>query len=179
MTSVDPLAPDSAMLDGVRAYLHIEDANDDGSLDTILLAAINHAETFCGQMLLQRIMRQLLPVSSTWQDLSAFPIISLQTVTGIPAEGAGFALADSAFQFERGFDGTGRIRILQPGSAGRVEVAAIAGLASGWYAIPEAIRLGILRMTGHFYAQRDGEGGGAVPDSALALLRPWRRIRLK
>lgn len=177
MLSVSPLIPDSAMLDGVREYLRLDYAHDDSGLDAILLAAINQAENCTGQILIQREARQMVSAGSDWQILSAFPVVSVQSVTGIPAEGARFALSPDAYVFEHGFDGTARLRVKQPGIAGRVEVVVIAGLAASWSALPEALRLGIHRIAAHSFEQRDGSG--TLPESALALLKPWRRIRLK
>jgi hypothetical protein len=67
--------------------------------------------------------------------------------------------------------------VTQPGSAGRVEVTATAGLAPEWEALPEAIRLGVLRLVGHLHLYRDSADDRGPPAAVAALLRPWRRMR--
>ena len=178
MLSIDPLGLDGDMLDGVRAYLRVESAEEDASLGAIILAAIGHAERFTGQILLRRGAREILTAGSGWRTLSAFPVFSVTGVTGIPAEGATFALAPGAWEAKIGSRGEAHFRVLQPGSAGRVEVAVQAGLAADWDALPEVLRLALLRLVGHFYAHRDASDDAGPPFAVVALLRPWRRMRL-
>ncbi len=178
MLSIDPLGLDGNMLDGVRSYLRIDAAEEIASLSAICLAAIGHAERFTGQFLLRRAAREILSAGSGWQSLSAFPIVSVTGVTGIPAEGASFVLAPGAWEAKIGSRGEAHLRVLQPGSAGRVEVTAQVGLAADWDDLPEVLRLALLRLGGHFYAHRDASDDAGPPLAVSALLRPWRRMRL-
>lgn len=178
MLSIDPLGLDSVMLDEARAYLRVEMAEEDASLSSILLAAIGHAERFTGQILLRREIREILTVGSPWQTLSAFPVADVTGAIGIPAEGARFALDPSAYEAKIGSRGEAHIRVLQPGSAGRVEVAYQAGVATDWAAMPEVMRLAVLRLAGYLYANRDGAADSGPPAAVTALLLPWRRVRL-
>jgi len=100
MLSHDALGLDSGMLDEARAYLRVEPDAEDASLGAILIAAISHAEQFTGQMLIRRKLRQTISAGTGWQRLSATPIQSVLSATGIPADGAAFALADNAWQAE-------------------------------------------------------------------------------
>jgi hypothetical protein len=50
-------------------------------------------------------------------------------------------------------------------------------LAADWNAVPEGVRLGVLRLVASFHAARDG-AAGAAPESVAACLMPWRRMRL-
>jgi uncharacterized phiE125 gp8 family phage protein len=178
MLSLDPLSLDSDMLDEARAYLHVDLVDEDPSLASCLLAAVSHAEQFTGQVIFRRSTREILTAGSGWQVLQAVPVQSVSGVTGIPAEGAMFALASDRWEAKIGSRGEPYIRIVEPGSAGRVEVAAIAGLATAWAILPESLRLGLLRLTAHFHAHRDTAGDAGPPAAALALLLPWRRMRL-
>jgi uncharacterized phiE125 gp8 family phage protein len=166
------------MLDEAKAYLRLESDDQDASLGAIILAAISHAECFTGQMLIRREVRQIFSAGSGWRTLSAFPVTSVGGVTGIPAEGASFALDPSAWEAKIGSRGEAHVRVLQPGSAGRVEVAAQAGLVAGWDDLPEVLRLALLRLVGHFYAHRDASDDAGPPAAVAALLRPWRRVRV-
>ncbi|MEP7350522.1 MAG: hypothetical protein ABI668_11330 [Sphingorhabdus sp.] len=177
MLGIDPLGLDSVMLDEARAYLRLESGEEDAPLAAIILAAIGHAEGFIGQLVVRRGVRQILPSSATWQRLGAGPVQAVTVVTGIPAEGATFALMPSAYAVDIDINGDGHIRVMQPGSAGRVEVAYQAGLAAEWAELPEALRLGILRLTAHLHAHRDASDDSGPPAAVAVLLRPWRRVR--
>jgi uncharacterized phiE125 gp8 family phage protein len=178
MLSLDPLGLDSIMLDEARAYLRVEDGEDDPSLSSALLAAIGHAENFTRSIFIRRTARETISASSGWQILQVAPVQSVSGVTGIPAEGASFALAPETWEAKIGSRGEAYVRISQPGSAGRAEIACVAGLAADWASLPEALRLGLLRLTAHFHTHRDAPDAAGPPAAALALLLPWRRMRL-
>jgi uncharacterized phiE125 gp8 family phage protein len=178
MLSRAALGPDSDMLDGVRTYLRLEFGQDDPSLNAIMLAAIDHAEDFTRQIFIRRDMREVLKVTSAWLTLTAIPVVSVLAVTGIPAEGSTFAIPASAYAVDIDSGGVAHLQVMQPGAAGRVEVRYRAGLASSWAELPESLRLGILRLVGHYYAHRDAQGDAGPPAAVAALLRPWRRLRL-
>jgi uncharacterized phiE125 gp8 family phage protein len=178
MLSLDPLGLDSIMLDEARAYLRVDAAEEDASLSSALLAAIGHAENFTRIALIRRNAREIISASSGWQILQVAPVQSVLAVIGIPAEGASFVLAPDAWEAKIGSRGEAYVRILQPGSAGRAEIACLAGLAADWASLPEALRLGLLRLTAHFHAHRDDPAVGGPPAAALALLLPWRRMRV-
>ena len=178
MLSIDPLGLDGVMLDEARAYLRIEHDEDDPPLGAIILAAIGYAERFTGQMLIRRGVREIVSAGSGWRTLSAFPVAIVSGVTGIPAEGARFALDPSAYEVKIGSRGEAYVRVLKPGSAGRAEVAGEAGLAAMWADLPELLRHGILRLVAHLHAHRDATDDTGPPAAVAALLRPWRRLRV-
>jgi uncharacterized phiE125 gp8 family phage protein len=178
MLSMEPLGLDSVMLDEVRAYLRVDENVDDSSLAASILAAIGHAEQFTRQALLRRVATEIVTAGSGWQILQALPVQAITDVTGIPAEGATFALPASAWELKISSQGEAYFRVLQPASAGRVEISLIAGLAADWASLPESLRLGLLRLAGHFYNNRDSASDDGPPAAALALLQPWRRMRV-
>jgi uncharacterized phiE125 gp8 family phage protein len=178
MITRDAVVLDGAMLDEAKAYLRLETDEEDAPLSAIILAAIGHAEAFLNQMLIRRAVRQILPVSADWQRLAATPVAAITSAAGIPAEGARFQLSPPAYAIDIDSNSDGWLRVMQPGSAGRVEVAYSAGLALDWAALPETIRLGVLRLIGHLHAHRDAADDVGPPAAVAALLRPWRRMRL-
>lgn len=178
MPGPDPLTLDSAMLDEARAYLRIDDDNGDSTLGALLLAAISHAENYVGQLLIQREVCETLSAGSGWQRLSAAPVIAISSVTGIPAEGAPFVLSSVAWQARINAGGEAYLRINRPGIAGRVEVKLSGGLSPDWSALPEVLRLAVLRLAAHFDRYRDAPDIPGMPDAVAALLRPWLRLRL-
>src|SRR3546814_17723036 len=89
------------------------------------------------------------------------PVSAITGVTGVPAEGAAFALPIGAYGVDIDGNGDGWVRVTAPGAAGRVDVTFMAGLATDWAGGPEAIRQGAVRLGGDMFAQRAGEGSGA------------------
>jgi len=99
-------------------------------------------------------------------------------VIAIPAEGTSYLMSADAWEAKISSVGEVYFRVLQPGNAGRAVVACNAGLVADWATMPEALRMGVLRLAGYFYAHRDGTDDEGPPAAALALLRPWRRARI-
>ena len=176
MLSLDPLGLDSVMLSEVRAFLRVDAGTDDAILGACAVAAIAHAEQFTRQILIRRGAKDITTAGSGWQIVQAMPVQNVVSVTGIPAEGANFAMAASAWEAKISSRGEAYFRVLQPGIAGRVEISLVAGLVPNWAGLPESLRLGLLRLAGHFYNARDGSDDDGPPAAALALLLPWRRI---
>ena len=175
---IDPLIIGADGVDEAKTYLRIENDEEDGTIAALLAAAIRHCEGFTGQIQIVRGVVERLPASPTWQRLSATPVGSITGVTGIPAEGASFTLPVGAYALDIDGSGDGWVRVVQPGSAGRVDVAHTAGTALTWGAIADPLRHGILRLTAHLYTNRDGADDAGPPAAVAALWRPWRRIHL-
>jgi uncharacterized phiE125 gp8 family phage protein len=168
---------DSALLDEAKAYLRIEHDDDDPQLSSILLAAMAHAENYLNAMLIRRPVIEILNASADWTRLSATPVSQIGGVNGLPADGSPFALAIDAFSIDIDADGCGWVRVVRPGSAGRIEVAYTAGLATDWDGLPETVRLAVLRMAAYLYTHRDDSEDKGPPAAVTALLRPLRRIQ--
>ncbi|MFM2236097.1 MAG: hypothetical protein RL209_131 [Pseudomonadota bacterium] len=178
MLSLDPLGLDSVMLAEVRAYVRVDAGTDDNMLAACATAAVEHAEQFTRQILIRRGAKDMVTTGSGWQILQAMPVHSVVSVTGIPAEGASFALAASAWEAKISSRGEAYFRVLQPGISGRAEVSLIAGLSANWAAMPESLRLGLLRLTAYFFNNRDASDDAGPPAAALALFLPFRRVQL-
>ncbi len=178
MITMTPLSVTADAVDALKTYLRIDHDDDDPALAAFLVAAIGHAEGFTRLILLQRAGTQRLNVSSDWQRIGATPVRVLTGATGIPADGASFALLPAAYGIDIDNNGDGWFRVTQAGSAGRVEIAFTAGLATDWAGLPEALSLGVLRLAAHLHAHRDDAGDAGPPAAVAALLVPYRRMRL-
>jgi uncharacterized phiE125 gp8 family phage protein len=178
MISMTPIAVTADAVDALKTYLRVDQDVDDPALAAFLAAAIGHAEAFTRTILLQRGGTQRLGVTSDWQRIGATPVRAITLVTGIPAEGPSFVLPSTAYAIDIDNDGDGWIRVTQPGAAGRVDITFTAGLAADWFALPDALALGILRLVGHLYAYRDDGADTGPPAAVAALLSPYRRMRL-
>ncbi len=178
---IEPCPIPPALLEGARAaakaYLRLDAAEEDALIDQLLAQAAALAEAFTAQRLLIRAGVELVPAQSCWTRLSTAPIRALVTMAVLDANGAAQPVPAAAYQWDVTAEGDGWVRIMGPVPGNRLRLTLSAGLAANWAALPEAVQLGILRLTAHSYSHRDA-GDDAGPPAAAALLRPWRRMRL-
>ncbi len=178
-TVITPAALAPAALAELKDWLGITIAADDAALTALLRAALELCEGFTGLMPLVQTCEEVLPVAAEWQRLAAQPIQTITLVEGLPAEGARFVLPLESYALDLDADGSGRVRVHNPGAAGRIAVRFGAGLAADWPDLPDALRHGVLRLAAHQYRHRESETSAPLPPAAVAALwRPWRRVRL-
>lgn len=159
-----------------KAYLRIETADEDALIAGLVASAMELCESFTGQVLIARGFAETLGASAVWQRLGKTPVQAITLVEGVPAEGAAFVLLAEAYAVDIDANGDGWVRVMQPGSAGRVRVSFEAGMAAGWAGIPEALRQGVARLAAHLFTHRDGPDESGPPAAVTALWRPWRRM---
>nr|WP_137676875.1 hypothetical protein [Parerythrobacter lutipelagi] len=167
-----------AALGELKSWLAITTLAEDALLTGLLGAAAETCEAFTGSMPLHQTCEEIHTASPGWQRLRTAPVQAITGVDGIPAEGSRFALASDAYEIELDADGTGMVRVLRQGSAGRIAIRFSAGLAPGWGSLPEGLRHGIIRLAAHFHRERDAADPVNPPAAVTALWRPWRRLRL-
>lgn len=178
MLSLSPPLITSDAIDAAKTFLRVDHDEEDALIQALLAAALRHAESFVGQLLLRRTGIDRLAVSPAWQRLGVTPVVAIAQLVGLPEEGAGFALDPSAYALDIDGGGDGWVRIKASGAATRVDVTVEAGLASDWDGLPEPLRLAVLRLAGHLHAYRDDAADAGPPAAVAALLRPFRRLRL-
>src|SRR3546814_679760 len=115
----------------VKAWLRLETEEEDAIVDRLVRSAIGCCEGFVGQALILREEVQRLPVSREWQRLRWTPVSAIMGVTGLPAEGAVFALPIGAYGVDIDGNGDGWVRVTASGAAGRVDVTFMAGVGGG------------------------------------------------
>jgi uncharacterized phiE125 gp8 family phage protein len=173
-----PVLPPAA-LGELKDWLGISTAMDDAPLAVLLRAALDLCEDFTGRMPVQATCEEVLNIAGGWQRLATQPVQAIVSVEGIPAEGPRFALAADAYELDLDADGGGLVRVERQGTAGRIAVRFVAGLAPDWAGLPEALRHGMIRLAAHQHRAREGDGPNPLPPAAVAALwRPWRRMRL-
>ena len=177
-TIVAPAELPGAALDELKQWLAIRSASDDAALAGLLRTGLETCEAFTGAMPVSCLCEEILPASADWHALSARPVVAIAGIEGIPADGARFALAPDAYEVDIAADGTGQVRVVRQGSAGRVAVRFTAGLAPTWELLPEGLRHGIVRLAAHNWRARDSAADAGPPAAVAALWRPWRRMRL-
>lgn len=167
-----------AALDELKDWLAIRSDAEDAQLAALLGAAIEACEGFTGTMPLSQQCEEIHPARTDWHRLATRPVGAILSVEGIPAEGSAFPFVSDAYEIDIEADGTGMVRILRQGVAGRIRVRFLAGLAPDWEALPESLRHGVLRLAAHLYRARDAGGDTAPPAAVTALWRPWRRLQI-
>ena len=177
-TIVAPAQLPAAALDELKQWLGIRASADDAALTALLRTAMETCEAFTGSVPVSCLCEEILPATADWHALSARPVIAIAGVEGIPAEGARFALSPDAYEIDIDADGTGRVRTIRPGSAGRIAVRFTAGTAPAWELLPDGLRHGIVRLAAHHWRERDSAADAGPPAAVAALWRPWRRMRL-
>ncbi|PZU15931.1 MAG: hypothetical protein DI591_08090 [Citromicrobium sp.] len=176
---ISPTAPPAPALSQLKHWLAIRSPDEDAPLAALIAAALEACEAFTGLVPLIAEYEALLPASGAWQRVPARPVHAITGVEAIPAEGAQRVLAGEAYEIELDADGSGRVRLLRQGDAGRIAVRFTAGLAGEWAALPASLAHGIIRHAAALYRQRDaGEDSPAPAPAIAALWRPYRQVRL-
>lgn len=166
-----------AARDDLKRWLAISSGSEDAFLDALLRAALDLCEAFTGTMILAQTCEEVLAASTAWQALGTRPVQSIEQLTAHANDGTSLVVASSGYELDIDGDEVGRVRLRTQGSARRIEVRFVAGLASEWNEIPDALRQGVIRLAAHHYRERD-RSGDTPPASVAALWRPWRRLRL-
>lgn len=179
LTIADVEAPElAAARDAVKLYARVAQTSEDALIDGLAASALALCEAFCRRTVIRRQAVEVLPCCAEWRRLSAAPVQAITAVEGLPAEGAAFPFPVESYAIDIDAGGAGWVRVTAPGSAGRVRVTYQAGLASGWAALPDPLRQGIVRLATHLYAHRDDPRESAPPAAVAALWRPWRALHL-
>lgn len=166
-------------LDEAKAWLGVTLADDDGLIEGLIRTAAEMCEAIIGQALIARRVVEIAPIAmGAWTRLGREPVLAVEIVEGLPADGAAFALPSDAYQVDVPGGTQGAVCVLRPGAAGRMRVTYQAGLGVDAEALPDSVRQGLLRMVAHLYAARDDGRDVAPPAAVLAMWQPWRRMRL-
>lgn len=177
---LSPAALPSSALAELKQWLGITTTRDDAPLATLLAAALETCEGFTGQMPLECSCEEVLPAAPGWRSIATRPVLAISAIEAIATDGTHSTLSASTYEIELDADGTGRVRLPQPGPEQRVAVRFTAGLSHEWDTLPNSIRHGLIRLAAHQHRQRESDGAAPLPPTAVAALwRPWRRLRLK
>lgn len=160
-----------------QAFVRIESGEEEALVAGLIRTATALCEAFLNQVLIARPFSETRAATGEWQRLSLAPVRSIDLVELIAADGSSSTLAAGAYGIDIDSAGDGWFRLLDPGAQRRVRVSGIAGIASGQNEVPEPIRQGVVRLVGHLFASRDGDGG-EPPAAVTAMWRPYRRLRM-
>ena len=155
-----------------QAYARVETGDEEALIAGLVRSASALCEAFLRQVVIQREFTVQVAPSAQWQRLTTSPV---RSITAVAAGGA--VLSATAYSTDIDADGSGWVRVVDPGVCGPIEVSGTAGIASTQNGVPEPIRQGVLRLVAHLFRVRDGEGAD-IPTAVTALWRPYRRMQI-
>ena len=167
----------AASLAELKAYLRIETAGEDAVLAGLLRSAAALCEQFIGQWLVRRGARETVAGDGRWQRLAARPVMAIDGVEAVDADGVAQVLPVEAYAIDIDAAGDGWVRSTRADDGRRLSVRYQAGLAVEMNGVPEPLRQGIVRLAAEHFAAR-GTDSAAPPAVVSALWRPFRRMRL-
>lgn len=174
-------ATEPVSLAEAKAYLRVDDAAEDGLIETLVTSARLHVEATSGRALLTQSWRAVLDAWPAEREvrLPVTPVAAITAVTAHDEAGTGHALPLD--QFEAGPD-----RLLLPASiAGMpalrprlgIEIDYIAGHGDDPAAVPADLRQALLLLVGTWFEHRDSAVAPA-PAGVDRLLGTYRAVRL-
>lgn len=170
--------PPAVALGELKAFLRIEDSAEDALLAGLLRAATETVEAMLGLLLFERDVEERGVVRNGKLALTAEPARTLVAARAEFPDGTQRALdaAEAAFRTDR--HGTGQLSV--PGLVDGTDLVVRyrAGMASDWNWVPEALRLAVIRVAGHFFRHRDGPDDPGVPPTVRRMISPWRARRI-
>lgn len=111
--------PSAAPLAEAKAHFRLTADSDDAVMTALLSSATQLCEAFTGLALVQRQVRETLPITGRWYRLALTPVTAITLVEGLPADGAAFTLPVGHYAIDIDMLGDGWVQISQPGIAGR------------------------------------------------------------
>lgn len=181
---VTPAASLPVTLEEAKLHLRVDGDEEDSLIEGLIAAAVSHIDGWTG--ILGRAVAE-----QTWrQDFDSFgcamrlalgPVSEIVSITYRNEAGQVSTVADSNYALVT--DGSGPRVYWDNGFSapsdlyeqGAVSVTYKAGYAE----VPAAIKVAILLMVGHWYANRETVAEGSfneIPFAANALLAPFRRL---
>jgi len=163
----------------IKAFLRIATSEEDALLAGLVRAAADTCEAFTGRALIVRAVEETLAASTAWSRLGAAPVVAIESVAALAADGIATALAAGDYGIDIDAAGEGWVRLLRAVGEKRMRISYRAGMAADPNGLPESLRHGVVRLAAHLYANRDRPEGAGPPAAVTALWRPWRWLRLR
>jgi len=172
-------------LEEARAHLRVTSSDDDALIVGYMLAARQHVEDYLGRSLITRTLEVTIDDGLPCEiELPRPPLASVTFVTYVDTAGATQTLSAGLYQVVTGMVG-GKIVPAYGASwpstrcqSDAVTVRYVAGYGANSTSVPDAIRMAILLLVGHFYANREaamvGVSVSELPFAVEALLNPYR-----
>lgn len=185
--ALTPPAQEPVSLAEARAFLRLDQTEEDDLLATLITAARLMVEATSGRLLVDQAWRIVL---DRWPDsgeirLPLSPVGTVSAARVYDALGAPQPVAASALQLGRASDPPvlqivgevpeiGRLR-------GAIEIDVVAGFGPNAQSVPALLRQAVLRLAARWFEHRGdvvGRDAEALPTEIMALIAPFRRARL-
>jgi uncharacterized phiE125 gp8 family phage protein len=180
---VTPPALEPVSLDEAKAHLKVDTSDDDALITRLIAASRARAEWHTGRAF---VTQSWILWLDCWPGCEpvGLPLPPLQSVTSVTS----YAVDDSATVLDASryqADIAGGRVALKPGAAlpanlRRLNAAAIgftAGYGDAADDVPALLRQAVLDIVADLYTNR-GDGDGELPLAALALLAPYRVLKI-
>jgi uncharacterized phiE125 gp8 family phage protein len=172
-----PPSSEPVSLATAKAHLKLDTSDDDALVGALITAARAQAEWHTGRAFVTQGWTMWLDRIDTCVEIPLPPLQAVTSVTLYGVDDAVRVLDSGAYTVDLG--GSRLLLKAWPGPLRAINAAAIA-FTAGYgdaAAVPAAISAAILEITAHLYAHR-GDDAVPPPDAALALLAPYRRVKL-
>lgn len=160
-------------LSEAKAYLRLDDGQEEAMLAGLLRAASDCCEHFIDTVLLVRDFEVDVTAPAGAVQLKLAPV---REITGIHVLGEAEAIDPATYTID--FDQHGAVSIVGLMEGCRYTISGVAGLADGPNDVPEQIRQGILCLTASYFDNRSDQHL-ALPPAVTSLWRPYRRSGLQ
>jgi len=178
---VTPPALEPVSLDEAKAHLKLDTSDDDAMLTRLIAAARARAEWHTGRAFVTQSWILWLDGWCEPIDMPLPPLIAVSSIETYGTNDTPSVLDGSQYQV----DSVGGRVALKPGVAlpvdlrrlNAVSIAFTAGYGDAAGDVPADIRQAVLDIVADLYAHR-GDGGEELPIEALALLAPYRILKL-
>jgi uncharacterized phiE125 gp8 family phage protein len=185
--ALTPPAQEPVSLAEARAFLRLDQTEEDDLLTTLITAARLMVEAASGRLLVDQAWRIVL---DRWPDggeirLPLSPIGAVTAARVYDALGVAQPVAATALELDRAADPPvlrivgevpeiGRLR-------GAIEIDLVAGFGPTAQSVPALLRQAVLRLAARWFEHRGdvvGRDAEALPTEIMALIAPFRRARL-
>jgi uncharacterized phiE125 gp8 family phage protein len=185
LTLVSPPAVEPVTLDEAKAHLKVDTTDDDALIASLITAARARAEWHTGRAFITQSWTLSL---DAWPCAGAVeiplpPLQAVTTITTYASNDAATVLDPSLYQVDAA-SSPARIALKQGvtlpvglRALNAVQIAFSAGYGDAESNVPAPLREAILDLIANAYANR-GDTSGELPLDALALLAPYRILKL-
>jgi len=170
----------------VKAHLRVDHSDEDELISGLIDAATAHIDGYSG-ILGRALVTQSWKIEvDDWDDLDLplSPVASITSVKYYDGSNAQQTLAATVYQLVNRAGGScaelkyGQTWPVTYTRADAIEVIFVAGYGAA-SAVPQAIKLAMLLLIGHWYANREAvstDAGSPLPLAVESLLAPYRRV---
>ncbi len=186
LTLVTPPSVPPVTLDMAKAYLKVDETDEDVLIEALIAAATSRIEFECDLAL---ITQQWSLYRDRWPgcgilEIPLHPVQAVEEIRILTPEG--LITVDPAL-YETDLSGRpARVLALpdfpeETDGLNVVEVRIRAGFGDAPEDVPADLRQAVLLVVAHWFENRegaDGRGGAGLPAGARRLMASWRRVRL-